>query len=813
MKAPPPAVDEGWYFHGGLEVGGRAYIERPGSGFGYNADGSFLLPKQTDSRAKYEEYGKVPPGLFLDWFKLDIGSNDGRYRFNVLGKDVGYNAQSYNFDFSEAGKQYLSLSWDQTPHLYSTSAKSLFSGVGSTNLTVDPTVQQLLQPRLNNAAGGTGVTAAQASAAQTAIKNAIYGNATQLDIGIRRDKFSGAYRITPTPDWDFDVSYSHEDRTGTKPGTLNWGYTHNNPSATIPPAIGPGFPSNVIGIPVPVDDTTQKPKASGEYIGSSPLGRFNVKLGYAGSFYRDNITSLDVQNPFCLTCNMTAPFNVSQDAGPNLLRLGLPPSNSANAFTASGATDVPLFKSRYTTTNQWSVRKQDDAFIQSPYASTLGAGALPGTSLNGEVKTFLTNNILTSTLADTWHNKVSVRYYDFDNGTTPLNLTNVVFADTEINAGGTPEYTSYKKTNFNEDLTWDPWHWLTLGAGYGFERWDRSDNRFVTRSNENIGSMFANAKLTKWAQWRISYSYGSRRHDSEYFIDEGEWLNSRMFDLANRNQQRARTLLDITVTDAITVTPNAGLRWTDYPDDTLNQTGVSHDHAWNAGVDVGMVVSPALRLMAGYNYERVKLDMAAAVPDAGANSTTGVGPCSNGIPLYQNTTFTPYTIPPPCLWEDNLTQTYHTFVASADWKAIPSKLDFRLNYIASWSREAHDFTPCSLNNFNCNGVAVNGSTAAAQGLPWPDNTSLYQRLDATGRYYFDKEFVEKFGWKGQAIFKLRYTVERNQGSFWQSDAVNAYFGTLTGNTELTGTSRSIFLAYNNPNYTAQLLAASLALKW
>ena len=104
-------------------------------------------------------------------------------------------------------------------------------------------------------------------------------------------------------------------------------------------------------------------------------------------------------------------------------------------------------------------------------------------------------------------------------------------------------------------------------------------------------------------------------------------------------------------------------------------------------------------------------------------------------------------------------------------------------------------------------------TPAQAGLPWPDNTNLYQRLDLTGRYYFDKDYVERLGWKGQVIFKLRYTLERNEGSYWQSDAVNAYFGTLTGNTELTGTSRSLWLAYNNPNYTAQLVAATVKFKW
>jgi MtrB/PioB family decaheme-associated outer membrane protein len=772
--SPPP---EGWYFNGELEAGVRAFIQRPPSGFGYNANGRFLLPTQTDSRAKFEEYGKIPPGVFLDWIYLDAGSKDGRYRFNFVGKDVGYNAQKYEFNFSEAGKQYLTLGWDQTPHLYSTSAKSLFSGVGTTNLTVSDPVQAALQSFFNAAPSSL--------AARNNINNIITSNATHIDqIETRRDKFSAGYRFTPTPDWDFDVSYSHEDRTGTKPGSLNYNRTQS-------------FPSNVVGVPIPVDDTTQTPKASGEYAGAGPWGRYNVKLGYSGSIYTDNLTQLNVENPFGQT---------GGSVGFGMLRLPLPPSNQAHAFTASGATDVPLFKSRFMTTNQLSRWTQNDAFIDTSINGMVAA-PLPASSLNGEVVNFLTNNVLTSTLTDNLHNKVRVRYYQHENRTAVLGIGTAVLADSELQVRDgdellAPEYTSYEKTNINEDLVYRPWHWLTLGAGYEFERWHRSDNRFAAITNENIGSMFADTQLTKWAKWRVSYSYGERRYN-DYTIDDESWLNARMFDLANRNEHKARTLFDIDVTDSITITPNAALRWTDYPDTIFNQLGVHSDHNWNAGIDVGWVVSPTLRLNAGYNYEQAKLDMSAAVPNAAAPATV----C--------NSTATGTTsVPPGCTWGDELSQSFHTVLASADWKAIPSKLDFRLNYIASWGRESHDFTPCPLNQPNCNGIATTATTnPSAVGLPWPDNKALYQRFDAIARYYVDPDIVRQLGWKGQIVAKLRYTFERNSGSYWQSDAINAYFATFTGATDLTGASRSIWLAYNNPYYTAQIIAASIAVKW
>ena len=586
LKAPPPEM--GWYFHGGFDAGGRFYAERPGSGFGYDPSGNFLLPTQTDSRAKYEEYGKVPPGVFLDWIHLDIGSNDGRYRINFWGDDVGYNAQSYSLDFSEAGKQYLTLGWDQTPHLWSYSAKSLFGGVGSTNLTVSDAVQAQLQPLWASAAG----TLASRQAINTII-NRTLPRSTRSACGATG---------SPPP------IATRRRRHGTSGSATRMTSARGRGRASTNYNAGTSFPSNTIGMPIPVDDVTHTPKASGEYDGASSWGRYSFKLGYAGSIYHDNLTVLNAENPFGQTGGLI-------NFGNGTIRAPLPPSNEMHGVTASGAFDIPVFMSRFTTTNQYTRRTQDAAFIDTSNNGHT-ADALPASSLNGEVTTFLTNNVLTSKLTDTLHNKIRVRYYDFKNKTANLEFGAVVLADSELSAGPfETEYLSYKKTNVDEDLTWNPVRWLTVGAGYGYEHWHR-DNRFTTNTSENVGRGFFNAQLTDWAQWRGSYSYGSRRYSGEYFIDDGAWLNSRMFDLANRNQQKARTLLDITVTDAITITPNAGLRWDDYPDDAVNPAGVKSKHSWNAGVDLGVVVSPALRFSAGYNFERDKLDMTAYVADA-----------------------------------------------------------------------------------------------------------------------------------------------------------------------------------------------------
>src|SRR6516225_6045090 len=199
-----------WYFFGGLEAGDRFFGDRPGSGFGRTGPpDNWLTPKNSQSRAKFEEYGEVRPGAFLDWINLQAGTTDGRYAFDFWGRSVGLNNQSYSLDASELGRHYLSLGWDQTPHLISTSAKTIFGGVGTSSLTVSNSVQAALQAQSPNAAlaAPPAANGVLGQTARTNIENIINSNLTPLQLWMQRDKATAGYRFTPTPDWDFGVDY------------------------------------------------------------------------------------------------------------------------------------------------------------------------------------------------------------------------------------------------------------------------------------------------------------------------------------------------------------------------------------------------------------------------------------------------------------------------------------------------------------------------------------------------------------------------------------------------------------------------------
>jgi hypothetical protein len=95
---------------------------------------------------------------------------------------------------------------------------------------------------------------------------------------------------------------------------------------------------------------------------------------------------------------------------------------------------------------------------------------------------------------------------------------------------------------------------------------------------------------------------------------------------------------------------------------------------------------------------------------------------------------------------------------------------------------------------------------------FPPERNKFERFNVIGRYYVDPAVVRQMGWTGDVTVKVRYTYERNHNTNWATDNLTPYVPT-PDTTELSGANRSIFLAGTNPNYTAQLLALSVAVKW
>jgi MtrB/PioB family decaheme-associated outer membrane protein len=824
LKLPGSLLQQeavGWYFDGGLESGGRYVFDRPPSGFGTTSASSgglcavgggsavtqcFQTASQTQSRAKFEEYGNIPNGAFLDFINLQAGTKDGRYAYDFWGRSVGLNNQSYEFNAAKIGEFYVSVGWDQTPHLLSTSAKTVFGGVGTTSLTVDPALRANLAPLIADPNTGDPVLGA---ANRDAIQGFVNNAEKSIVLSTQRDKVSVAARYTPTPDWDFSAQYEHEHRTGVRAAGLSY---------FGDAASGNHYP---IEVPQPIDDTTQNAEAKGEYSGIGPWGKWSSSVVYNGSFYNNSLKQLDVQNPYCDTINcdvLTGGTGANPFFAPNTLRMGLDPSNNANAITWNGALDLPFWKARYVSTVQYNAMRQNDPFVDTGtngmVAPVVTLNGIPVGSLNGQVNTVLWNNVVT--MSPTKDVKVTLRgrHYDVDNNTASLHIEDWIASDSSCASGPpNPNGTcpggsarnslplSYIKDNASADASWKAARWATIGGGYYWERWDRKF-RDVDVTNENSVKAFIDLTPNEIAHGRVSYLYGERRYGT---YDIGQFVlapgliadqfasNLRRYDVANRNRQKVDAQMDFAVNSVLTISPNAGLRWDDYPDPVFNMQGVSSDHSWNAGVELGAALNSRVKIMAAYNYEDRRLGMA-----SGNGDSTGAAGCPSPLSDVPNT--------PECTWLNRTEQRYHTFLLATDWKVVPDKFDLRLEGLYTKASESNQLTPCAASIATgvpaCDGFGTN---------PFPEAHANLMRFNAVGKYYVDPDLVQRLGLTGAVTVKMRYTWERNRVDNYAINDMTPYVATPDG--QLEGGNRALFMAAINPNYTAQTVALSVALHW
>ena len=580
VKAMPAAEPVPyWWFHGDVEVGGRFFLNDP------QRNGSVYLGQS--SLAKYYEYSDVRPGPFSNIW-LSTGTSDGLYRIDLGGKNIGYDDQSYWLDASKAGQVYFNFDWDQTPHLYSTSAQTFYNGVGTTNLTLPPGF----------------VRAATAAAIPGSINPFLH----TFDLGIRRDTASGDVRWTPDDAWDVRADYSHMHRFGTQvDGVVGFGNTST------------GFGYGATQVPRPVDDVTQNYGLNGEYVGSSPWGkRFSLKVAYNGSTYTDAFTSYTIADPITGAGLKSGDF----------ARESTWPSNNANAFSGTLGADLP-WNSRYVGTISYSMMRQNEAFI--PMSTQNPGFPLPASSLNGAINTLLSNNILTTKITSDLTSKLSYRYYNFDNqtpqiffpcqGAFAINCTTAWISYDQATAGEKQIQSlsmQYVKQNAGADLNWRPTKEWNIGGGYGFERydWTQAD---VNYTNDHSGKIHVDWKPMSWFGIRSSAMYSVRRYGTYDYVDfvgniqfPGTTLagNSfyynpayRQLMIDNRDRWKANISADLTVMQGVMVTPTFKYQDDHYGLNGTTELGLTDSRSWAGGVDLTFTPNPATVITFGYERE------------------------------------------------------------------------------------------------------------------------------------------------------------------------------------------------------------------
>jgi MtrB/PioB family decaheme-associated outer membrane protein len=811
-KAPVIEAPDVWWFHGYLEAGWRGFVNNPCRDCtNFSRQGSL---------AKFYEYNSIKPGPFMDGH-IATGSQNGLYQVDLWAKNVGYTDQAYLLSASKAGEHYFDFNWDQTPHLYSTSANTLYNGVGTNALTLPAGLSAALFAAAGGTAAGSPTSANLTAAQGNAIRALINANTHQTDIGIRRDTAAAEYRYTPNDHWDIRADFSDMHRFGTQVEGV---------------VFSPTTSAVRVDAPRPIDDHTQNYGLNGEYAGTSPWNqRFNFKLGYAGSTYSDGVNGFTVANPFCRDGGTndcaSGPFgplvggihDPTTTSSSPLALLSTDPNNHTNMFSGTLGADLP-FNSRYMGTLSYSMGRQDQAFLPftltpnilsrtAPFpaavingASPTSLAALPALSLNGGINTILSNNVLTTRFNPDLTAKTSYRYYSVDNTTPELFFSNWILADTTL-AGTTPgaptqtgrtaNYApvatlsnSYIKQNFGEEVNWRPLNSVNLGAAYGWERydWTRAD---ASVTNENSGRFYGDWKPASWVTARASVMFGQRRAENyDYLANVGNWQwpglpapangqyspTFRQFNLDDRNRTKGQASLSVDVIRGLTVTPTVGFRLDDYNLATatttvLGTSGMNRDQSYTAGIEATYRFNADTGILLSYMFEPHKQDIQYM-----GSTTLG---SDYRMPINDQT---------------------NTFMVALDQVVIPNKLDFKVGYTLSVSHQDQNLL-----------TLTNQGPTLATGGQFPGIKTSFQRVDAQARYKVDESLVRSAGLQGEVFLKLRYAWERTNTTNWQEDNLQAYMFSPTA--AFSNFGYMTWMAGDNPNYNVHMVAGSVVLKW
>lgn len=470
-----------------------------------------ILAGDTDS-AKFQEYRDIPNGLYLDSLGLRMESKDGLRRYNLLAKHLSLKDSRVTFQVNEFGKYSAELTYDRTPHLFALNGKTIFSNPSRNSFVLPDPVQTDLQALAEAGTVDVG-----------AFGDIISDLKRPVSLRVDRRKLGVKSTFTPSPNLSLYTAYTDEKRSGHK-------------------AISTAFlRGNQVELAAPVNDDTKDLVLGAEY--TTPRGV--ARLEFNHNTYTNDIDALIWDNPIR---DSDAP-NDDGVSAPERGRMGMPPDNTAQNLTFSGAY---RFADRARLTGafargQW---RQDEDFVPMTINSVLSSAypevaALPQDSLNGKVETQLDQLAFNFDAAKSLQLTARYRRYQADNTCEAMDFAGIIISDTEVEeVERMHEPIGYTQKNMGLDLAWKPSRKLNLRVTGEQEDWYRF-HRDVNETREHILRASLDYQATDSLLVRLGTVQGRRRIHGAYETDS-EFSLLRRFDEADRDKQDTTLMLQFT---------------------------------------------------------------------------------------------------------------------------------------------------------------------------------------------------------------------------------------------------------------------------
>lgn len=712
------------------------------------------------SSSNFEEYREIPSGLFLDHLLLSIESKKGLGFAEFRAREAAEEDQSFGLRFGSLGRVEVDLGWDQIPHVFSNTGRTLYTQPSEDVFQFPDSLQSAIQ-NATDVAPPAGTVDDQGRILRDGL-----ANAQPVELRFRQDTGTVGAKFSPNPDWTFGVRFL----TSRKDGTMPLGVGFGSPGGTV------------VEIASPIETRTSEATASVEFAKE----RYQVQFGYTASIFENDFPSVILDNPLRATDSPTA--------GSSRGQIALPPDNIAHTFNLSGGLTLPM-RSRLIGTFSVGWRFQDEDFLPHTINSSLegdSALVLPAQSPDAEVRTLVGNIVFTSRLLKNVSLNARYRIFNLDNNTPVFTFPGHVVNDQTLVLDprrNVPH--EYTKQNSGADVSFRPFQPLSLKVGYDWERWDWDDAREVTVTNEHTVKGVADVTPWSWLLVRGSYAkswkdggaYNTFAHlahtlTTEEALEEEipafQFPGLRKLDEADRVRDKVLTLAQITPFETLSLTASYSFAFDDYPSTSY---GVTKGENWSASIDAVYSIFPWLSLFADYTREEFKTEQR-----------------SRNRPVTGTTTFDFQDFD----WVSKNIDIVDTFGVGLDATLLPKRLDLRLGYSLSIAEESIDtFNPITPTS----GTPAQ-DTAATAGQ-FPSRLNWFHQLTASLWYHLTKHLSTKLGYRYERYLRQDFAIENIQPYMGQPD--------IPG--DPTRATRDVFLGADVPNYEAHIIEMALRYKF
>jgi MtrB/PioB family decaheme-associated outer membrane protein len=662
----------------------------------------------TDS-SKFQEYVDVPEGVYVD--NICVETTTGSFFTRLSVSKPSLKDQHADFEFGDWGRHRAYVSYDETPHNLSNTARSFLINEGQGRYTLPDGLQTDIQ----TAAGNAGLFIPWSPG-----------------VPLRVDRKTGkiGYEYNPAGLWRAKMDYGVEKRDGQKIYGVSFGH---------------GQLQEVLE---PIDYYTHTASFGLERAGENDGWAFRYDM----QAFENNINNLSVDNFARLTDSAITGAGASS---PGQAQVALPPDNMSHQVSVA-YTGKLMERTRLDVTAAYGYLTQNAAFL--PLTSNkliLADPRLPKPtegSLHGEIETW--------NLAGKWNWKISDdlqvnlkgRHYDLNNRTPRIVLAQYVpydgtFSPTDPTAASNPTRRrgsmplDYAKSNLGADVYYAISKSLSFRTGYDWEHYKRHHREVADQHEHTMSASFA-FKPSPVFEFRPSYSY-SRRFIGEYNheavaeemypLGEGTSLGlmeeARRFDMAARTRHKGSVKIDVSPTDFWNVGVDYGLVEDDYEADYGVTAARTHYYTFDTSVGIGDFGSVYM----DYSWEMALQNMRNRYR-------------ATGLDLYAND------------WIGYLKDTSQTFNVGTNWRLIPERLDLGLDYSLTFSKGRQE----NRNPSKLAGTGAQQASAAAVNLP--NTYSRLQRLAA----------ALNFKWTEHIKTLTGYEFQKYRETDWAQDGLDPF---------------------------------------